>query len=317
MTLEIQIAARKSKETIGNVVSNISQKVIDVVKRIVAYIVSFSGYFGPKSTEGCHRQWDRTIEKSEAEHYLPYLATCAFVHSTDTEWLASGWTPIPPKNMVLEFPHIEAHDLCFFDPRNGLKVTLVEKGDEVIITFGALKSFESVKSNHSCLTTKQYGTAAANILGSTPAIYSEAEQFIDCLVSHPRIANKKIVFAGQCFGASLASYVALRRKEQAICFNSLQLGAGLQYQIGEATLKNADNYVTHISATHDSFTRNKTYDIFDRVLTALYIRTPGCYGKGASIPSAYPDARRSHEYILGSFMKYLGYSERDKPSQIV
>src|SRR5262249_13227694 len=120
---------------------------------------------------------------------------------------------------------LEAHDFCLFDTKTHLKLSVLIKGNEVVIPFGALNSQESeVKADASTLKMGAIG----NYLGVTPAVYQEADLVVAWLKKQPEIQGKQIILTGGSLGASLASYVALKQGEKAIVFNPYPTGPGLQ-----------------------------------------------------------------------------------------
>lgn len=298
------------------------QKIKSCVKGIFDWIASIKRYCGSKTNVGWKREFGKAMTREKAIEMLPYVGLVAYVHSCHDTWSAPfGWSPISPESFCLHYPNVVGNDHCFLNQSSGLKVSLLERGNEVAVVFGAVGSLKGEnKGKKNCLTSlysPQAHNTVSNLSGIIPQLHLEAEGFVDTLLSHPRLYGKKVVFVGQCSAGSIASYVALKRGEKAICFNSLQLGAGLQYRIGTERLKKADQFVTHVSVAGDFLSYGKVTNTFDRALSFLGIRTPGNFGEKYELPSAYTSQMDTHEYVNGSFMQFLGYSQRDKPTDKV
>lgn len=205
---------------------------------------------------------------------------------------------------------IQARENCYFDAESGLKIVLMEKSDEIVVGFGALRSCSSeVKEVQAVkkINNKIYATAIKNILGTTPKIYFKALEIFKALRESPYFMGKKLTLAGQCFGGSIASFVALSEKQQAYCFNSIPLGVGLQKVLGKNKLMEAKKYITHISVKNDYITDFPGMYIFNFLLNFIGIRTAGNFGNAFVIPSAFKlfDHFRTHSFVLASFMNYV------------
>ena len=122
---------------------------------------------------------------------------------------------------------------------------------------------------------------------------------------------------GQSRGGGYAQYIALKNKQQAICFNSVPMGAGLQAEIPTEILNKAERYCTHLCVEGDLYNDNPYLSPFDRALSTLGVRTPGSFGHCYSIPTAYKSSGDTHSYVLGSLFSYLGYDKRCKMSEYV
>jgi phosphatidylserine/phosphatidylglycerophosphate/cardiolipin synthase-like enzyme len=133
----------------------------------------------------------------------------------------------------------------------------------------------------------------------------------------------KITLTGQSLGGSLAQYVALQQQIPAICLNSLPLGPGLQWEIGDQKLQKADDYVTHVGVEGDlSSTDSSAFGIADFALNLLGIRTAGNFGKKYLVPSIYQTAQDTHRYILGSLFaqwkpKYASLCTKDEFAEVL
>lgn len=261
------------------------------------------------------------LGKEEVKSMLLYASSIACGHSIKPEWIEPfGFQIISPKTLGIQFPNIEAREHCFFDPKTSLKVVIIEKDNEVVISFGALRCGDSEVSEEIDRTRMfRIGLRSAvyNWVGGIPEIYMEAEMLLKEILNHSRFKGKKIVLAGQCFGGSLAGFIALKNKIPAYCFNTLPFGAGLQQEIGDENLACADQYLTHLKIENDFLNNRHMYRIGDRILTGLGIRTPGCFGRKFFIPSAYQKGKEIHEFYIGSMMQYLGFDKRSKSKDVV
>ncbi|MCX6990573.1 MAG: hypothetical protein NTX49_05880 [Chlamydiae bacterium] len=250
--------------------------------------------------------------------YLPFASMSNYIHKKDLQWITPfGYSPVAPSSLNMQSNQLSALDYCFLDPNSGLKIALVEKENEIVIIFGALASYTTELENQpeqlKKVQRKLQLTVASNLLGGTPSIYTEAHSFVKDLLVKPHLKGKKITLYGASFGGSIASYVALKLHLQGICINSLQLGAGLQQNIGDKELQLADQYLTHISVKDDYLTDPPVIGYLDRAVSFLGVRTPGNFGKKYIISTSYRSSLKIHSYMLGSFMHNLGFHYRTLP----
>ena len=271
---------------------------------------------------GYQSNFEKELSPEESAHFLPYCAITAFTHNSKPEWLQPfGFKAIAPRTLASLINHtsLKMYAQCFLDPESGLKVTLSEKGDELVIGIGALKSFETeIKSNKkkSRLYNKQLITGGHNFIGLKPAIYKQADAFITSLLKLDAFKDKKVMLVGTCYGGSIASYVAIKQRLLAHCFNTFPLGAGLQEALPKRNLKDAEQLVSHLSV-YDDFASDPVLLKFpSRVLSSLGIRTPGNFGKRFVIPTPYKSSKERHAYILGGIMHHQGYDKETKPHEI-
>jgi hypothetical protein len=254
----------------------------------------------------------------------------------EEEWLEPyGLQVLSPESMFTHLKelsgNIEINDKRFLDRNSGLKMMIVTNNDEAIITFGAAGSaqneFNDALKNPAWKTLQKhvFKSVYSNLLGTTPAIYKQAEELYLAIKDHPFLLGKKITLIGHCMGGALASYIGIKHQIQVNGFNTLALGTGIQKEIGADKLKNANNYVTHISISKDFFSDPQSSTI-DRIVNFMGIRTPGNFGKHFTVP-AYSDYNKSsdgiylsrknqtriHNFYVGSMMAYVGYNYRDKP----
>lgn len=305
-----------------------TEKIVEFVKTIFEALKNFFTfplrYIGSKKA-GYHAEIQKTLTPKETLAYVKYGAMAAAQHNCDQSWIEpfglKFFNPLESNLDLAAIPgNLEAKENCFYDATTGLKAVIAANDDEVIISFGALDSarhlFPDQSEKQKGLKMSQYGYVAQNLLGGQPACYEQAHALFNALKDHPDFKGKTITLAGQCLGGSMAQYVALKNEVPAVCFNTLALGAGLQYAIGSKAFEKADDLITHISAQTDFVSDNRSTEIFDRALCFLGIRTPGNFGKHYDIPAAYTKRDEIHDYMVGSVMKYVGYDIRNKPSDM-
>jgi hypothetical protein len=301
----------------GNGALSIKEKICNFVRKIFATLWHLPArYCGEKPLAGYSYQMQKQLSPEELKPYMLPAFFAAFIHGTDGEWIPWGWDVIKPQALEVADENIEARDLCFFDPESGLKVAIIAKGQEAFVVFGGAGSGFSEFPDNPTRQKKRllldHTSVLLNLLGTVPYTYRQAETFFARLKEHPVLQGKTITLTGQCYGGSLASYVALKHNLPAVCFNALALGAGLQQDIGNAALKQADKYVTHIIAKGDPVS-DAPITLLDSCVGKVGIRTPGNFGIKFSIPSAYKTGAETHSFILGSILHHLGYGKRAKP----
>lgn len=215
---------------------------------------------------------------------------------------------------------IRPHNSCFFDFTTGLKLAIHKKNDEFLLSFGGLAGVDSEtedptlrKSTRDSLWNGGFGSAA----GIKTALFMDAEVLFSQIKELPEFKDKRITLTGQCLGGTIASYLSLKHQFPCIVFNSLPMGAGLQYEIGDEKLMDADKYVTNVIASTDYFADlPKIVGVADAFLGFLGFKTPGNFGRKFFVPTAYKSASDTHRYILGSLMQHMGYHCRTLPQDI-
>lgn len=316
---------------IGGKDFSLSGLVLRLPKSIILYLLSKdkrpeNALFG----SGYHRAFEKTLTPKEGLQFVKYASVSNAQHRCDKFWINSvglEFYDIQKGNFDLKaLPgNIEINKDCFCDVDTGLKATISYNANEVIVSFGAVDSFghlhydnENLSDVEKDLRTKkskmtQYKAAAKNILGVKPKHYRQADALFQLIKNHPDLQGKDISLTGQCYGGSIAEYIAIKNKVPAVCFNTLQMGAGLQEELGNKRLSHADEFVTHVSVTTDVISDNRYLVIFDRFLSLIGIRTPGNFGKHYTIPTAYGNQSDTHQFMMGSLMKHLGYDIKSGP----
>jgi hypothetical protein len=286
-----------------------------IFKKILGFPVTKETFFGT----GYHASFQKQLSKQEAKEHLLYACMAGFGHANNPCWIEPfGYKVISPKELGIKDERLQPKNTCFFDPDSGLKIALAEKEGEVLISFGAIDSgrIEVPEKEIKNLNRRLHIAAGANLWGFQPGIFAQAEEFIKKLKEMPQFKDKKILLVGQCLGGALAQYVALKQQLKSYCFNTLPIGAGLQWDIPAATLQKAEEYVTHVGVKGDFAIDGSIPNVFDFIFRKIGIKTSGNFGKKYFIPSAYQDRKLTHERVIGSLMKYLGFHENAKPQDI-
>ncbi len=280
-------------------------------------VALFQRLFGKPTTplfnNKYHTRFEKTLTPEELEPYFPYACAAAFPHAAKLDYILPGWKLVSPLSLNLAVGSIESMERYFFDPNTYLKASLLEKEDELILSFAAIKNL-----HYPFLTKCRISKDIIQpLLGFHPEIFEQASDLVVALRKIPHLQNKKLTLTGECFGAALASYAALKNQLPAVGFNSFPLGAGQQYQLGKKRLEEADNYITHISVKTDLVSDvSRKHKWFDSILSGIGIRTPGHFGHRFLIPSVYQKAVETHIFPLCSVMRHLGYDARTKPSAL-
>lgn len=268
-----------------------------------------------------HKNFEREVSPNEGKQYLPYMAAAAGSHEPKKFLNPLGLLLVNPQEQKLEIKDLVPFDSCLLDLSTGIKISIIIKNSsEVILAFGAKNSadhlFPTDLSLQKKIKRKQDDAITKNLLGLTPAAYLKTHEQLMQLLTCPLLKDKTITLTGSCFGGSLAQYLAMKLHLRAICFNSLQLGPGLQQDLGSDTLSQADDHVLNISVKRDFLNDNLLCNLASRALSFIGIKTPGNFGRQYFIPTAYNDLKKTHDFVLGSFMKHLGFSERTLPSDL-
>lgn len=285
------------------------QKMMTGLKNCFLFLSRFFGSKFWNAAEGYHFTAEKTLTPEELKVFLQYAYANAFLSNGKIESLANlGYRFVPPKDLSSStIEGLEVRDTCFFDPASGLKVGIFEKEGEVIIGFGALDAGKLEISDPVIRDqVRQLGvdTGVKNWFGGVPAPYLQADRFIAAIREH--FPEKKITLSGNCIGGSFASYVALKQGLPAVVLNPLPLGAGLQQEIGDKRLNEADQYITIISVQSEWASDLPLFTTIDRIVSFLGIRTPGNFGKRFKIPTCFGwDICSSHRRVVSAFHDYL------------
>lgn len=258
---------------------------------------------------GYHFSSERELTPQEAKDILPTVSMCAFAHRSYVKWVPEGYRPIKVDTLGVEASDMQLEDHAFFDHRSGLKVLLVEKDNEVMISFGAIDAINghayTPDQQKEKVSNKSLDISCGkNLLGGTPFIFTQADQFFNKLIQTPYLKDKKITLIGQCLGGSLAQFLALKHQLPCYGFNTFPIGAGLQQQIESKTLKNADKLITHIYSKKDFIMNNKLCIFLDKIFSSFGIKTAGNFGKIYYIPAYFKNSSDVHNCILDALQKH-------------
>lgn len=289
---------------------------------------SFSEDLFGMGDQGYHRFGHQTLTPDAVKPFMKYGGMNAAIQSGligDPFVTPFGYQNVSSKSIMKQLKQIpiamEAHDTCFFDPKTGLKVAIYEKNDHIIIAYGSLTGAESEikdKVEQGRLKRILLTTARANIVGIKAALYKDAEVMCKEIIDVPQFKNKRITVTGHSLGGTIASFVSLKCKLEGVALNALPLGVGLQEEIGQSTLINADKYLTHIIAKTDpKADLPVVVGGIDAIVNFVGLKTPGNFGRKYLVPSAYSSGFETHAFILGSMMQHSGFDKRTYPKDLV
>jgi hypothetical protein len=257
-------------------------------------------------TKGYHQFTYHNLSAQEAKTHLVYAAATSAIHKNEMRWMEPyGYTRMDLSGIELG---LEKKEGVFFDRSCGLKFSLYEKDDDVIIVFGAVSSHHSQFSIHEWKEANWVGlkmqlAVVGDLIAGSPDLYKQANRAIKSLLAIDVMQDKKVTLCGQSLGGSIASYVSLRQSVKAYALNAVPLGAGLQKKVGEANLRNSEEYLTQISASGDYPSDVPTvFKVLDVVANAFGLRTPGNFGKRLRVPSLYSGIQATHSHILASMV---------------
>jgi hypothetical protein len=342
----IELSSQTFKSKLQRPLNKVSKAALVALKHLAAFFLFPTRYLGAKDwslpgivlklplhvfnkilgkdssdlvSTGYHKTFERILSIKEAKNLLPVLLAALDSNSPEKYLHPLGLSFIKPKDLNIQDPELLTFDTCFLNPSTGAKITLVEKNSsEILVVFGAKHSakrlFPDDISWQKKVKKKQDIAIAQNLLGLKPATHTKTLSQVKQLLSHPFFNGKKITLTGCCFGGSLAQYLGLKLQLETVCFNSLQLGPGLQKDLGDQALAKADHYVTNISVKTDFLNDNPIYNFANRVLSFIGIKTPGNFGKQYYIP--YQGPKSSHTFIRGSMMQHLGLHGKTFPSDL-
>ena len=263
--------------------------------------------------------FEKRLSKQEALEYLIYPCFGTGSQDGNQDFTRPfGYKIIEPTTLQLQDLKFDAYSNCYLHEGSGVKVTIYEKDNEVILAFGAKNSSKSLISEERFkkVVKNQTRIIKRNLLGIKDPSYREATAFVEKLLNHSKLKDKKVSLVGGCLGGSYAQYVGLKLNLKTVCTNSLAIGAGLQSEIGDEKLKNAGNYVTHLVIETDFVSDIGPLKPLDYLTSLIGIRTPGNFGRSFSVPSAYKSGALTHCCTVGSMMKHMGFHERTLPGDI-
>lgn len=299
---------------------------------VSAWALRYFGCYHKFLSPSYHFSKTPISEPRQVLPYLRYIASAVTSWAKDESWINPFHLHLANVQDLPDIPGMQKNDRCFYDPKTTLKVTIVEgEGNEVIVSFGSIRSSnseysDSAKQKEIC--EAQYREVFLFLLGKRSPIFAKASHVFAHLKTFYEARGKVLALSGQCLGGALAQYVALEHHVKAYCFNSLPLGAGQQYDLGFSRLNQADQYITQLSVVTDYASDLSIRRTFDLPLQALLLRTPGNFGKRFSLRNAYTKDSyekdpglvkrmfETHDYFLGSVMKFIGHDIRTKPEHL-
>jgi len=265
----------------------------------------------------------RELTREEAKAYVCPLAMAACTHACDEATWANplGYRIVRPSELQVDSPCIESKTLCFFDRFSGLKMTVMENNDQVVVGIGAVAAYESEtpgeKKYHLGMVIWMHIVAGLSLFGGEIAAVQKADKLFSQLVKSPRLQGKKITLVGVCFGGMIAQFLSLKHRIHSYCINCLPMGAGLQWRLGRKALEHAERFVTQVRVTGDYFdSERKVWKIGDAVTSLLGIKVPGNFGHSYLITTPYTTLKTVHERSFGSLMWHLGFDQRTKPNKM-
>lgn len=257
------------------------------------------------------------ISFEETRDILDYAFAALTINDNDWRtWLAPlGYDHVAPARFAAVMPEgVQARDFCIFCPETGLKLALFIKGEQIMITFGALNATASevpVGERRTYLRGTIW-SAISNLASRKPIIFDRAVDLIRRLQAHDFCAGREIILTGQSFGGGVSSYVALVTDLKAYCFNSLPLGAWVEAEVGAERRELAARKITQLTVLGDwlsDTTVPAVVGLFSR------IHVPG---RRVYMASAYPrSAIDTHTLLVGSMLCSLGFEDSARPSDIL
>ncbi len=263
----------------------------------------------------------KRLSQEEAKAYVNPLAIVSYTYNGDTSWIEPlDIRPAQLSDTECKELGIQKDKSRFIDTKTNVSFSITEQGDNLFLSFSGAKSnwWSSLsKWTVNPQETKETFATVGSMCGSCDELYQDLDKLFLRLKQSPKWNRKKWTLLGQSRGGGYAQYIALKNKQQAICFNSVPMGAGLQAEIPQEVLSNAKRYCTHLCVEGDIGNDNPYLTPFDRILSTLGIRTPGSFGHSYSIPTAYKSSTDTHNYVFGSLFSYLGYDKRCKMSEYI
>ncbi len=244
------------------------------------------------------------VTQQQAKEYLVYATAAGSTHRNNPSWMVPfGYSAIDANMFNTS---LEKDGAVLFDRETGLKVMAYEKGDEVMIVFGALNSHEahfdsSERGKSRSLRLKVIANCTFSIMGSCPDLYKKADKVVRKMLESDHLKNKKIILTGSSLGGSLTSYVSLKQQLPAIALNPFPLGPGLQKKIGHEKLQNADSLLTTVRSDSDCCSDLPLpIKLFDIAVNFLGVRTQGVFGKLQNVPRIHNGGGNNHIDIYGA-----------------
>lgn len=256
------------------------------------------------------------------QNLLPAALTAATCKQDDASWATCfGARSLDLSPYLKKLPQgfawmADKHTLIFKDL--AIIVKVYETDSKRFICFGSKSAILNLGLDHVEKTSKdvfKMGLKAS--LGFEAPFFKPVVDLADFFVSEtPFFQDEKPTkFIGHSYGATLAEIAAIHTTKEAICFAPFQLGFDCQYKLGKDKLEKATNHIKIIFVDKD-WLKSKWVSAIQIIYRLCRLRFPNNFGNHLVMPSAYNDSQKSHDYLLGSYMKALGHDIRTKPSQI-
>lgn len=274
---------------------------------------------GAQSPSGYYFVPEKNLTPSEAKSYIRYAVLAHIVPSCQTNLAERvDYEIISPKDLQLDLTtlpgSLHANRDRFFDKTSGLKVMIFSNDTQIVIGFGPAASYEGeVTEISERLKVGAYVWCCgvmANLAGAIPFIYTQAEALFARIKQSPVCQDKKIVLIGHSIGGSMASYLGLKYQLNAIGFNSLALGAGLQKELGTERLSQAEQFVTHLSVSGDVPSDCPLVHYVDRCISFAGIKTPGNFGRHYRIPTSQCGQCYVHNEYLAVLIDHASMNQK-------
>jgi hypothetical protein len=230
--------------------------------------------------------------KQQAKEAFKYARYYAATQRRDENWLPLG------SRSLIDYEE------------DGLKFRVFEEGDQIHVVYGALGAAEKGSGKKNLLDS------IWNVFGGCPKIYRRAhEMYLEARRQYPDFfIDKKVIFSGVCFGASLATYAGLMEGVEVHGLNSLGIGSGLMWAIGRDKLRRASELVTQFSVEGDFASAPiLPLRLLDWVINFLGIRTIGIVGKCYIVPHLKRDSWKPYKIHVRSLEALFYYIFPEKP----
>lgn len=275
--------------------------------------------------KGYHRFGHPILSSEEVKPYVKYASANSALQTGLLSYIEDfGYKICHPKDVIdklVDLPkELKAHQKCFFDSSTGLKIAIYKKENELLFSFGTLAGADSETTDITeriRIRNTLWNSGFASASGIKSSLFMDADAVFSKIKNLPDFKDKKIVVTGQCLGGTIASFLSLKHQCQGITFNTMPMGVGLQEEIGNDKLMDADNHLTHIIARSDYFADlPRIVGVADAILNFIGLNTPGNFGKKYLVPTAYDKAWDTHRFIVGSMMAHMGFHFRTLPGEV-
>lgn len=307
-------AARSTTACVSRVFAKIAEIAKEIFKRIA--------FFFQTIPVNQRINFQPMNNNEYTQNLLPACITAATCRQDDASWttplgaqsldLSAFAAQLPPGFTYL--PHLKTivHKDC------AIVIKVYETDQKRFICFGSKSAILHTGLDDVEKISK--GILAKGIqgaLGINAPFFDPTIAIADFLTTQTPLFNdaKETQFIGHSYGGSLAEISAIHTGKKAISFAPFHLGIDIQYKLGSQKLADAMNNVKVIFVEND-WLMSKPANLLLKICAFLRIRFPNNFGNHFRMPSAYKSSQASHDYLLGSYMHNLGYSNRTKPCDL-